>query len=332
MGAIVTTTNEKRFTTYSDLRFRLRLDIAMPDRDKGIRISDDLTNPEKGLDMDFHIVKTTETKPVESKITIYNLTATTYDLIYQYGKEFTLSCAFSDEDYAIMYRGYPQKSVQHAKQTILTSNQGFMAQDANAGRRGQNDLETEITLINYGFATLDKTYRKPVNTELILNDCIQAFGVPKGEMDKIEHKNINGYCAKGNVYNTLNYLGQLLGVDFVINNGSFCAYSKKRDDIKKYGIFLHSGNSAIPEKQDDKFLYHAGRKGTKKKPAKAATTEYIKNGYMIETRLLPFLQVGSTVQCDFKLRDCKGLKYVYKLEHIGSNYAGGSMVTRVYCV
>ena len=327
MGAIVTTQDNKRFTTYSDLRFRLRLDIAMPDRKGGVglRIADDLENPEKGLDMDFHITKTTETKPIESKIVIYNLTTSTYDLIYEYGKEFSLYCAFSDEDYSLIYRGYPQKATQHAKQTVLTSNQGFMAQDANAGRRGQNDLETEITLINYSFATLNKTYRKPVNTEIILNDCILALGIPKGEIDKINHKNINGYCAKGNVYNTLNYLGQLLGIDFVVNNGSFCAYDKKRQDIKKYGIHLHSGNSSIPERQDDDFSIE----GSKKKGYKQ---EYKNNGYMIETRLLPFLQVGNTVQCDFKSKNCQGLKYIYKLEHIGSNYAGGNMLTRIYCV
>lgn len=319
MGAIVTEKGNKRYTTYSDLRFRLRLDIAMPERDGGvgIRISDDLENPEKGLDMDFHIIKTTELKPIESTIIIYNLSPKTYNLIYDYASEhpteFSLYCAFSDEDYSLIYRGYPTKSTQHAKQTVLTSNKGFMEQDANAGRRGQNDLETEITLQNYGFATLDKTYRKPINTEIILNDCILALGVPKGEMDTINHKNINGYCAKGNVYNTLNYLSQLLGIDFVINNGTFCAYDKTRKDIKKYGIYLHSGNSSIPERQDDKI-------------------DKTRNGYMIETRLLPSLQVGNTVKCFFKYGDCQGLKYVYKLEHIGSNYAGGQMITKVYCV
>lgn len=327
MGAIVKVDDNKRITTYSDLRFRLRLDIAMPNNpDKtGIRISDDIENPQKGLDMDFHIIKSTELKPMESTLVIYNLTSSTYNKIYQYATEFTLSCAFSDEDYSVMYRGYPQKSTQHAKKTVLTANQGFMAQDANAGRRGQNDLETEITLINYGFATLKKTYRKPVNTEQILNDCISALGMSKGEMDKINHKNINGYRATGSVYKTLSYLGQLLGIDFSINTGSFCAYDKNRKDLKKYGIYLHSGNSSIPERQDDKFRIT----GTKKKGYKQS---YENNGYMIETRLLPFLQIGSTVMCDFNFRDCKGLKYIYKLEHIGSNYAGSQMVTRIYCV
>lgn len=329
MGAIVELDNIKktRTTTYSDLNFRLRLDIAMPDspNHKGIRISDDLDDLQKGLDMDFHIVKSMETKPEESTIVIYNLTSQTYDKIYKYGKEFTLSCAFSDEDYTVMYRGYPCTQTQHKKETVLTSNEGFMAQDANAGRRGQNDLETEIKLINYGIAQLNKTYRKPVNTETILNDCISAIGMPKGEMDKITHKTINGYRAKGNVYNTLNYLGQLLGFSFSINSGCFCAYNKKYSDIKKYGIYLHSANSAIPEKQSDEFRIV----GSKKKGYKQ---EYNRMGYMIETRLLPFLQVGSTVMCDFKFQDCKGLKYVYKLEHIGSNYAGGQMVTKVYCV
>lgn len=330
MGAIVTLDNNKRITTYSDLNFRLRLDIAMPNNPsgKGIRIADDLSDPQKGLDMDFHIVKSAESKPEESTITIYNLTTETYDKIYQYGEEFTLYCAFSDEDYTEMYRGYSKTYVTHKKKIILTANEGFMAQDANAGRRGQNDLETEIKLINYGFAELNKTYRKPVNTETILNDCISALGMPKGEMDKINHKTINGYRAVGNVYSTLNYLGQLLGFNFCINSGRFCAYNKTYNDMKKYGIYLHSENSNTPEKQDDKFVYHAGRKKTGQK----ASTEYERMGYMIETRLLPFLQVGSTVMCDFKFKDCKGLKYVYKLEHIGSNYAGTQMITKVYCV
>jgi hypothetical protein len=323
MGAIVTLDNDKRITTYPDLNFRLRLDISMPNNPsgKGIRISDELDNPQKGLDMDFHIVKTAEGKPDESTITIYNLTTQTYDKIYEYGEEFTLSCAFSDEDYTEMYRGYSKTYTQHKKKIILTANEGFMAQDANAGRRGQNDLSTEIKLINYGVAELNKTYRKPVNTEIILNDCIKALGMPKGEMDTIKHKDINGYRAVGNVYTTLNYLGQLLGFNFCINSGRFCAYDKTYSEMKKYGIYLHSGNSNTPEKQDDKFTY-----------SKKKGEEYERMGYMIETRLLPFLQVGSTVKCDFKFKDCKGLKYVYKLEHIGSNYAGTQMVTRVYCV
>ena len=308
MGAIVTLDNDKRITTYSDLNFRLRLDIAMPKNpDKtGIRISDELDNPQKGLDMDFHIVKTAEGKLDESTITIYNLSSKTYDKIYQYGEEFTLYAAFSDDSYTEMYRGYSQTYVQHKKKIILTANEGFMAQDANAGRRGQNDLSTEIKLINYGMAELNKTYRKPVNTETILNDCISALGMPKGDMDTIKHKNINGYRAVGNVYTTLNYLGQLLGFNFCINSGRFCAYDKTYSEMKKYGIYLHSGNSNTPEKQDDKFTYHTGKKGKK------GYTEYDRNGYCIETRLLPFLQVGSTVKCDFKFKDCQGLKYIYK--------------------
>ena len=99
MGAIVTLDNDKRITTYPDLNFRLRLDMSMPNNPsgKGIRISDELDNPQKGLDMDFHIVKTAEGKPDESTITIYNLTTQTYDKIYEYGEEFTLSCALLQE-------------------------------------------------------------------------------------------------------------------------------------------------------------------------------------------------------------------------------------------
>ena len=114
--------------------------------DRSGEIADEYANPLMGLDMSCEIIKTYENKPVASTITIYNLSTKTYNDIYEKADAFRLSCARGkDEDYIPFYTGYPIRSTQVAKKTILTSNKGFMAQDANAGRAGQNDLETNIT-------------------------------------------------------------------------------------------------------------------------------------------------------------------------------------------
>ena len=56
----------------------------------------------------------------------------------------------------------------------------------------------------------------------------------------------------------------------------------------------------------------------------------VKRGFKIETMLLPFLEVGSTVRLDFPLADAQGDKYVYKVRHTGSN-TGTNCITEVYC-
>lgn len=312
-----------------DLDFRLKLEVDYKDSDKGIIIADEYGDKSKGLDMDFHIVKTYEPTPKESKIKIYNLTIPTYNLIYEKADAFRLSCARGkDAEYVPFYIGYPIRTVRQSKQTLLTSNQGFMAQDANAGRRGQSDLETEISLMNFGIARLYKSYRADVSTETILNDCINAYGLPKGNMDKINHIRLaKGTTIKGDVSKTLNWLGDLLGFYWNINDMTFNLYDKSCKDIKTYGILLNPDNSATPVRQDDKFK----KETAERQGSKSTVVKRVGQGFMIETMLLPFLQVGSTCRLEFDMADAVGDKYIYKIVHQGNNY-GTESTTQVYCV
>ena len=136
-----------------DLDMRLRLEVS----GANVLIEDDYRYRYQGLDMDFHIIKSYENSPQESEIKIYNLSTETYNLIYEKGEMFRLSCARGkDEDYTPFYTGQGVSSVKVGGKTVLTRNEGFMAQDANAGRRGQNDLETTIKLRSYGVSKLYK--------------------------------------------------------------------------------------------------------------------------------------------------------------------------------
>lgn len=316
-----------------DLNFRLRLDIG----GANIRIADNLkedketgrfwVDRESGLDMNFDIVKTDDGAPNESTITIWNLSENTYTNIMNNADAFELYAAWSNDEYALMFRGYPLKALKKAKGTILTSNQGFLKQDANAGRRGQNDLETVITLIDglaeYKDARMDKTYYGTVSTETILKDCIETFGIPVGTIAKIEHKDIMGRQYREKSVNVLNGLARLLGFKWKIINGMFYIFTQEEPE-EVYGITLNSDNSSTPERQNDKFT-------TKKnKETKQSTIEKTYNGYMIKTRLLPFLNPGTWAFCDYGTR-LQGTKYIYKVRHRGNNY-GTVAETEIYCV
>lgn len=316
-----------------DLNFRLRLDIG----GANIRIADNLkedketvrfwVDRESGLDMDFDIVKTDDGAPNESTITIWNLSENTYTNIMNNADAFELYAAWSNDEYALMFRGYPLKALKKAKGTILTSNQGFLKQDANAGRRGQNDLETVITLIDglaeYRDARMDKTYYGTVSTETILKDCVETFGIPVGTIAEINHKDIMGRQYREKSVNVLNGLARLLGFKWKIINGMFYIFTQEEPE-EVYGITLNSDNSSTPERQNDKFT-------TKKnKETKQSTIEKTYNGYMIKTRLLPFLNPGTWAFCDYGTR-LQGTKYIYKVRHRGNNY-GTVAETEIYCV
>nr|DAS99122.1 MAG TPA: tail protein [Caudoviricetes sp.] len=316
-----------------DLNFRLRLDIG----GANIRIADNLkedketgrfwVDRESGLDMDFDIVKTDDGAPNESTITIWNLSENTYTNIMNNADAFELYAAWSNDEYALMFRGYPLKALKKAKGTILTSNQGFLKQDANAGRRGQNDLETVITLIDglaeYKDARMDKTYYGTVSTETILKDCVETFGIPVGTIAEINHKDIMGRQYREKSVNVLNGLARLLGFKWKIINGMFYIFTQEEPE-EVYGITLNSDNSSTPERQNDKFT-------TKKnKETKQTSIEKTYNGYMIKTRLLPFLNPGTWAFCDFGTR-LQGTKYIYKVRHRGNNY-GTVAETEIYCV
>ena len=286
--------------------FRLRLEIDLKDTKDDIVIEDVYADPTKGLDVSFEILKSYENKPQSSKVTIYNLAKETYNQIYEKADAFRLSCARGEnQDYVPFYTGYPVRATQVSKQTVLTSNRGFMAQDANAGRAGQNDLETNITLMNYGFAQLFKSYQASVSAEMVINDCIDALGLAKGNIDTNIQKNIQavtlpkGFTIRGNVSNTLDLLGVRCGFNWNTNDMQLNMYDKTRSDIKTYGIKLTPDNSSTPERQDDTFKARTKtiQKASKKKGIKGVkqtTVQRYDKGFLIKTQLLAHLQCGST--------------------------------------
>ena len=318
--------------------FRLKLEIGLKDSKYGIVIADEYGDVTKGLDLSCEIVKSYDNKPTASTITIYNLSTKTYNQIYEKADAFRLSCARGkDQDYVPFYTGYPIRATQVAKQTILTSNEGFMSQDANAGRRGQNDLETNITLMNYGFAQLYKSYQAGVSSAVVINDCIEALGLPKGNMDTWTDVVLpTGYTIRGDVSKALDTLGKRLGFNWNTNDMKFNIYDKNCNDIKTYGIHLTPDNSATPERQDDKFKSQVKtiQKSNKKKGIKGVKSvkiEKISQGFLVRTQLLPHLQCGATCYMDFDMSDARGEKYIYKLIHHANNM-GLDAYTDIYCV
>lgn len=327
--------------------FRLKLEVQLKNKTehaKGITIQDVYGDPTKGLDISFNIEKSYINQPTKSTITIYNISKDTYNLIYREANAFRLSCARGkDADYVPFYTGFPMKMVKVAKQTVLTSNEGFMAQDANAGRSGQNDLETNITLMNYGFAKLTKSYQTDVPARLVIQDCIDALGLPLGNIDNTIQENIDkltlraGYSIRGNIQATLNDLGNRCGFYWNTNDMQLNMYDKTLTSRKTYGIKLTPYNSSTPERQDDKFQARVKsiQKANKQKNIKGIyqySIDKFEQGFLIRTQLLPHLQCGSTCFLeDFDMADASGSKYIYKLRHVGNN-TGLDAYTEIYCV
>lgn len=341
---IVLKTGVAKNTVNPDLNFRLRLDIS----GANVRIADKLMTDEEtgrfwvdresGLDMDFDIVKTDDNRPNESTITIWNLSNDTYELISSKGDACELYAAWGKDEYALMFRGYPLKALKKGKDTILTSNQGFLRQDANATRRGQNDIETVLTMIDgkaqYEEATINKEYKNEVSTRDIVKDLIETFGIPIGSVEDIGYTTKRNYTARGKSVKILNELSKEIGFNWSINNGIFYLYTDKEPQ-QPYGIVLYSENSSTPERQNDKFKVKTKtiQRANKKKGIagiKETSIEKTYNGYMITTRLLPFLNPGVYCQCDFG-KILQGVKRIYKVRHRGNNY-GTVAETEVYVV
>lgn len=328
--------------------FRLKLEIELSEKSentRGITIADKYGDISYGLDMEAHIIKSFYNTPKASTLKIYNLSSETYNLIYEKANAFRLSCARGEQaDYVPFYTGFPLRASKIGKETVLTSNKGFMAQDANAGRAGQNDLETQITLINYGFAELTKSYQSSVTADLVIQDCINAIGMPRGNIDKNIEKSIKetifpaGFTIRGDVQKTLTMIGNRCGFNWNTNDMQLNMYDKNCKDIKTYGILLTPDNSSTPERQNDKFKTRTKviQKANKKKGikgVKSVKVEKAEMGYCIKTQLLPYLACGSTcfLSEDFGLSGAEGSKYVYQIEHFVNN-TGLEAYSLVYCV
>lgn len=319
------------FSINPDLNFRLRLDIA----GANIRIADELkedketgrfwVDREKGLDMDFEIVKSADNIPNESTITIWNLSDSTYNLISkQKNQGVELYAAWSKDEYSLMFRGYPFPFGQHLKKgsrtSSLTSSQGFLKQDANASRRGQCDIPTVLSLVDGKEATVAKEYKNGVSTQTIIDDLIDSLDMPIGTVAGVPHKELKNFTMRGKTSKYLNYFGDLLGFKWSIINGTFYLFREDEKPQTIYGIVLNGNNSSSPELQKEQFT-------VKNKKTKVTN---IRNLYKIKTKLLPFLNPGTYCQCDFG-KILQGVKYIYKVKHSGNNY-GTVAETEIYIV
>ena len=326
-----------------DFRLKLEIELKNPtDETKGIVIEDVYGDPTKGLDMSAHIVKTDDNKPNASTIQIYNLSTEIYNLIYEQANAFRLSCARGEkDDYVAFYTGFPVRANKNAKDTVQTSSQGFMAQDANAGRSGQNDLETTITLMNYGVAKLYKSYQTEVSANLVLDDCMKALGLPKGNIDEVIQERLDGvyyragHTIRGLVADELTRMGNQVGFRWNTNDMKLNLYDKLRSDIKTYGIKLTPDNSATPERTNDNFkarVQAINDASPKKNVSNKTLVEKTLQGFKIKTQLLPHLQCGSTCFLEgFGISGAEGNKYIYKIEHTVNN-TGLDAFSEIYCV
>lgn len=342
MSNSLTATVSRNSFVSQDLNFRLRLDIG----GANLRIEDKIVesngqwyvNPDSGLDIDFDIVKTWDKTPNKSTITIYNLNSETYNKINEEAYAFELYGAHSNDEFALMFRGYPFTQLKRAKKTLITSNEGFMKQDYRASFRGQNDIPTVLTLIDgktsYEDGTINKVYYGEVSCELIFNDVIESMGLLRGNVaENITFKTLKNYSARGKSTAIMDYLAEINGFKWTVMNGLFEAYTGKAPE-QPYGIVLNGYNSSTPERQEDKFKTKSEtlQKKNKKKGIEGktkVTIEKIEKGYMLETKLLPFLNPGVFALCNFDI--LQGTKFIYKVQHIGNNY-GVNCSTKIWVV
>lgn len=291
-----------------DLSFRLRLDIqfdktaqtAISGLDliqttNGLRIADSKDDPEKGLDIDFEIERTSGEEPSLATITIWNLSNSTFNQIANKGNAFELYCAGGNDDWSLLFRGTPYFATQEGAQGGNNTSRGFLQKDDATG--GENDIATHLTLIDslhaFESATLSKSYQGNVSTRLIIQDCIIAMGVQFGD-ELTFYPEINNYVARGKCSKILNEICGKIGCKHIIENGVLHLFNGSKPKI--YGYLFNGNNSSKPEleQDDDVNLYH------------------------FVTKLLPNLRAGQYCRCDFETLN--GIKEINKVVLIGNNY------------
>lgn len=280
----------------AELCFRLGLNIAGAD----LSIFDDFKNPEKGLDIDFDIDKTIDDTPNESRITIWNVSPTTYNAITK-GTGLELYGGFGHDELALMFMGDVEKASQKAGTINQTSNTGFLRIDQGKNTSGQNDIPTIITCYDSGVEYQDrlicKSYKGLVSGERIIRDCINQMGLPVGRWDNTVFPEVRDYVARGRCVAVLKDLTRRFGLTYNINNKVFNLINPGQEP-ESTGIILNGDNSNRPV--FDKFRDN-GRKGWK-----------------IETALLPFLEPATYCLCDFGT--LSGIFRVYRIHSRGNNY------------
>ena len=303
----------------SALNFRCRLDIhngikefiksddvkmmsVIEKADVAVRISDSISDREQGLDMDFEIEKSLGSEPKKSKITIWNISPTTYKKL-ESGTKLDFYGAYGKDNYALISTGTLENKSQEENKITSTTNKGFLWKDKQAG--GQSDVPTTIEFFDAGLllkdAVISKSYKGMVDFSIIVRDILGIFGIPVGKYEVLEQYAFNDYVARGKISDIFNEIFNRLGAHWDITNGYFnCYYDEKEQDV--FGIILNSDNSNRPIAQE--------------------------TGYKVETKLLPFLNPDT--YCKLSFTNVSGVYKITRVKHTGNNY-GTQGKTEIWC-
>ena len=276
--------SEVKVIKQNSLDFHLRLEIAGAD----LVIED--------MDIDVEYIKTRESEPNKSTVTIWNLSDDTFKKLFKtYAVD--VYAWFGDDEPSLIFRGYNDtKSMvkMHAVAGRINTAKGFLASTVKQDNKGQFDIPTVIELIdskvNYLASKINKTYFAEVTSTQLINDCIEAMGVGVGfiseNLSKKTYK--NGYKLLGKPHVVLKTILDGLGAKFNITNGFI--YIQINDT---YAVVLNPENSMQPDQQSDDTI-------------------------IISTRLIPFLNANDWVKLDFK--ELEGLEQVHEVRGKCNNY------------
>lgn len=258
------------------LDFRVGINIS----GANVSVFDDIEDKNKGLDIDFKIIKTNDSNPDSSTITIWNTDKQLFNKLKK-SEAIELYTAFGIENYKLTFRG-----------TIDNLQESPFQEKSN----DKPDIPTIITCYDIGLtlenAFINKSYKGVISSKIIIEDCLGIMNLPIGKIEiKGDYVSLKDYIARGRCIEVLKELVKRNYCYFNISNGFFnMTEVEKTPDT--FGIILNKENSSFPEKMND--------------------------GWKIRTGLLPFLLVNTYCFLDFD--NLKSTKRIEKIEHIGNNY------------
>lgn len=270
--------------------------------DVAIRISDSINDKESGLDIDFVIEKSIGSEPKKSKITIWNISPTTYKKL-ENGTKLDFYGAYGKENYSLISTGTLETKSQEENKVVSTTNKGFLWKDKQAG--GQSDIPTTIEFYDSGLvlteAIVSKSYKGVLDFSAIVKDILGIFGIPVGKFEISQPFAMKDYVARGRICDIFNEIFDRFNAHWDITNGFFnCYFDEKPEDA--FGIILNGDNSNRPIAQE--------------------------NGYKIETKLLPFLNPDT--YCKLNFTNLSGVYKIVRVKHTGNNY-GTEGKTEIWC-
>lgn len=271
------------------LDFHLRLEIA----GANLVIED--------LNIDVEYVKTRASNPNKSTVTIWNIADDTFKrLLKNYAVD--VYSWYGNDEPSLLFRGYidPKRIIRmSAAAGRINTAKGFLASTVKQDNKGQFDIPTVIELIdskiNYMASKINKTYFSEVNTNQLINDCIEAMGVGVGFISKNLPVKIykNGYKLIGKPHIVLKTILNGLGAKFNVTNSFIYIQMPTDKNNSTYAVVLNPQNSMQPDQQSDDTI-------------------------IINTQLIPFLNANDWIKLDFK--ELQGLEQAYEIRGKCNNY------------